>query len=57
MDVIKIGDIVNVFFENADPLASVEVLHDANQLDYWILKEENGTIHNVKMFSKMTKLK
>ena len=57
-DCIIIGDIVNVTFISDNELYDCEVIYTPSGVgDCWTLKDKKGTIHNVLLYSRMSKVK
>lgn len=55
-DIIKVGERVSVYWDSVQNVFDAEVLFAPNAFgEPWILKESNGTIHYVMVYSRMTR--
>jgi hypothetical protein len=56
-DMIQIGDVVDIHFEQINSEFSVEIIYMPNATgDCFKLKREDGTLVNVQNYSKMVKI-
>ena len=56
MDTIKIGDVVNVYFNTSDAIFDAKILYTpASTGDCFILIDKSGKIYNVQQYNYMVK--
>ncbi len=56
MDTIKIGDVVNVYFNTSDAILDAKILYTPMSTgDCFILIDKSGKIYNVQQYNYMVK--
>ena len=57
METIKVGDVVNVFFNTADAIYDAEIIYTPMATgDCFKLLDKNGKIYNVQQYNYMVKV-